>query len=344
MALFRVVPVEFWKDPLVLEEMNLEEKIFYLYMFSNPNSTQIGIYKIVKGQIAFDTGMSLETINNLMDKFENEYDLIKYNHKTREIAIKNWGEFNLNRVGKPMLDCINKELEKVEDKNLLEVIIDSVKKEEIKILFKSHMSSDELLEISEATSTTTPSTTSRTTPRGTSSITSSGQQEQKQEHKQKQKQEHKHIHTYLDINSNNEQQNKSKSSSKYVSKNLGKNESISYGEYKKLYEANVDSVNEISAQWLNKISEEIDVKLFKKAIEIATNNGKCTKAYINGIINQWLDTNIRTKTDLDNFLLEKNKGGTTQDEHARTLCKEDEQLYTKPSEEQLKRARELLIS
>lgn len=339
MALFRVVPVEFWKDPLVLEEMNLEEKIFYLYMFSNPNSTQIGIYKIVKGQIAFDTGMSLETINNLMDKFENEYNLIKYNNKTREIAIKNWGEFNLNRVGKPMLDCINKELEKVEDKSLLEVVIDSIKKEEIKILFKSHISSDELLETSEPTSPTALSTTSRTTKCNTSSITSSGQQEQKQEHKQKQEQEHKHIHTYLDTNSNNKQQNKSKSSSRYVGKST-----ISYGEYKKLYEANVDSVNEISAQWLNKISEEIDVKLFKKAIEIATNNGKCTKAYINGIINQWLDTNIRTKTDLDNFLLEKNKGGTTQDEHARTLCKEDEQLYTKPSEEQLKRARELLIS
>ena len=97
MAIYRHVHVDFWKDPKVLEELTPEEKLFFLYLLTNQNTTQIGVYKITKKQIAFELGFSTEVINSLMDRFINNYKRIKYNNETREIAIKNWGKYNLNK-------------------------------------------------------------------------------------------------------------------------------------------------------------------------------------------------------------------------------------------------------
>ena len=106
MAIYRHVHVEFWKDPKVLEELTPEDKLFFIYLLTNPNTTQIGVYKITKKQIAFELGFSIESVNVLMDRFINNYGFIKYNNDTREICLKNWGKYNLNKLGKPMLDCV----------------------------------------------------------------------------------------------------------------------------------------------------------------------------------------------------------------------------------------------
>ncbi len=91
MAKFRQVHVQFWQDPKVLEELTPEDKYFYLYLLTNPNTTQIGIYSITKKQMAFDIGYSIESINSLMERFQNHHRLIVYNSDTREIAIIKWG-------------------------------------------------------------------------------------------------------------------------------------------------------------------------------------------------------------------------------------------------------------
>ena len=126
MAIYRHVHVEFWKDPKVLEELTPEDKLFFIYLLTNPNTTQIGVYKITKKQIAFELGFSIESVNVLMDRFINNYGLIKYNNDTREICLKNWGKYNLNKLGKPMLDCVRSELKNVDDKSLLDFIKPSI--------------------------------------------------------------------------------------------------------------------------------------------------------------------------------------------------------------------------
>ncbi|WP_042273408.1 hypothetical protein, partial [[Clostridium] dakarense] len=135
MAIFRKVHTEFWRDPKVLEELTPEGKLLFLYTLTNPNTTQIGIYKITKKQMAFELGFSTESINALMDIFENKYKLIKYNTETRELAIKHWGKYNLDRGGKPIIDCIKKELKYVKDKSLIHYISENIEREEIKTLF-----------------------------------------------------------------------------------------------------------------------------------------------------------------------------------------------------------------
>ncbi|CRK80339.1 conserved phage C-terminal domain-containing protein [Neobacillus massiliamazoniensis] len=131
MAKFRYVHTEFWQDAKVLEEMTPEDKYFYLYLLTNPNTTQIGVYQITKKQMAFDLGYSSESINSLLDRFINNHKIVKYNAETRELAILNWGKYNLNNTGKPVLDCIKKELTDVKDKTLLWEVMNQISNETV---------------------------------------------------------------------------------------------------------------------------------------------------------------------------------------------------------------------
>jgi hypothetical protein len=139
MAVYRHVQVSFWQDARVVEEMTPEDRYFYLYLLTNPNTTQIGIYPITKKQIAFDMGYSIESANALIDRFENYHKVIKYNPETREIALLNWGKYNLNRGGKPVEDCINKELREVKDKTLVKLVAQKVANERLKSLYLAHL-------------------------------------------------------------------------------------------------------------------------------------------------------------------------------------------------------------
>ena len=136
MALYRHVYLKFWKDDKVMELFSVEEKLLFLFLLTNPNTTQIGVYKILPKEIAFMTGFEEEEVSIMMELFEKEYKLIKYNKLTHEIAIVHWARYNLNKAGgKPMMDCISSELSRVEDVSLLQVILDDIKNEKIKKLY-----------------------------------------------------------------------------------------------------------------------------------------------------------------------------------------------------------------
>ncbi|MVX62262.1 hypothetical protein GKZ28_00925 [Clostridium chromiireducens] len=136
---FRIVYTEFWNDPKVMEDMTPEDKYFYLYLLTNPCTNMIGIYRIVKKQMAFDLGYSIESINSLMGRFINNHKLVIYNEETKEICIKNYGKYNLNKGGKPMIDCIKKDLGNVIDKTLIKEIVINVKNASIKQLIEEYL-------------------------------------------------------------------------------------------------------------------------------------------------------------------------------------------------------------
>lgn len=105
---FRLVYTDFWEDPKVMEEMTPEDRYFYLYLLTNPNTNMLGIYQITKKQMAFELGYSPESINSLLDRFENHHKLVRYNQETRELLVKKYAKYNLNKGGKPIIDCIKK--------------------------------------------------------------------------------------------------------------------------------------------------------------------------------------------------------------------------------------------
>ena len=93
--------------------------------------------------------------------------------------------------------------------------------------------------------------------------------------------------------------NNSSNISKYIDKENSPNK---LKEFRILYEQNIGLINGITAEYLIELSETIDVNLFKRAIEIATDKGKCNLGYIKGIIKQWLDANIRTLEQLEVYI------------------------------------------
>lgn len=139
-----MVRTDFWLNPIILEEMTPEDKYFYLYLLTNPHTTQIGIYKITKKQMAFDMGYSIESVESLMNRFIHHHQLIRYNPDTRELAIKNWGKYNLNKGGKPVLDCIESELRDVEDAELIAYVAEAVAKDDILSIFESFCAKEQV--------------------------------------------------------------------------------------------------------------------------------------------------------------------------------------------------------
>ena len=97
-------------------------------------------------------------------------------------------------------------------------------------------------------------------------------------------------------------------------------------EFSNLYEKNIGLINGIAAEEIIDMSELIDIKLFKRAITIANDKGKCNWGYVKGIIKQWTDKNITTYKQLEAFQLQKRNKGESDgkyQEYAKYLDRED---------------------
>jgi len=73
----------------------------------------------------------------LLERFEFNYKLIKYNKDTSEVAIRNWGKYNLIKGGSPIECCIKSELKNIEDKKLVSYVIDSVTNKNLKVFIQN---------------------------------------------------------------------------------------------------------------------------------------------------------------------------------------------------------------
>ncbi len=126
----RIVDTGFWSDEKVMN-FSPEDKYFWLFLLTNEYTTQLGIYHLPIKRAAFDLGYSVETVETLIDRFEKEYDLIKFSKETSEVAIKNYLLYSIVKGGKPVYDCLIKEQAKVKDKSLLKFIGDHLNNKDI---------------------------------------------------------------------------------------------------------------------------------------------------------------------------------------------------------------------
>ena len=126
MAKFRVVSMDFWTDDKVVEKFSPEDKYFMLYLLTNPHSTQLGVYAVSRVVMAFELGYSVEAITAILNRFQNDYQLIRFNPETNEIAIKNYLRHSIIKGGKPIADLLNKEINEVKDASLLDYVFSSV--------------------------------------------------------------------------------------------------------------------------------------------------------------------------------------------------------------------------
>lgn len=121
MGIKRIVDTSFWTDGKV-DEFTPEDKYFMLYLLTNPFTTLLGIYEISIKQVAFHLGYSTDAVKALLERFETKYDMIVYSEATNEIAIKNFLRHSIMKGGKPVEDCLRREIMKVKSKSLIPMV------------------------------------------------------------------------------------------------------------------------------------------------------------------------------------------------------------------------------
>ena len=119
MAKYRQLHTTFWNDSLILD-LTPEQKYFYIYLLTNPNVTQCGIYEISIKQISYHTGYNVDTIKNLLELFENLKKIV-YSKDTNEIVLLNFLKFNASE-SPSIKKCIEKDLKSVKNKDLIKCI------------------------------------------------------------------------------------------------------------------------------------------------------------------------------------------------------------------------------
>lgn len=135
MAKYRQIHTSFWKDSFITE-LTPEDKLFYIYIMSNADTTQCGIYPFIVKFAALDIGYSNETVEKLLDRFIS-YGKIKYCRETKELMVVNWMKYNFIN-SRAVIGCINKEIRQVKNKKFIKELYEICKKNryDVEAIFK----------------------------------------------------------------------------------------------------------------------------------------------------------------------------------------------------------------
>lgn len=115
--------MSFWTDTKVVDNFTPEDKYFMLYCLTNAHTNILGCYEISVKQMANETGYSVDSINNLLDRFSKTHKIVEYDRDTKELFIRNWYKYNWNKSPK-LDDYIRKELDKVKSTKFKNEIIE----------------------------------------------------------------------------------------------------------------------------------------------------------------------------------------------------------------------------
>lgn len=100
MAIYRTISMSFWTDSKIADDFTPEDRYFYLYLFTNPHTNLCGCYEISIKQAVTETGYSKDTIENLIERFEEYHNVIRYSPTTKEILLLNWHKYNWTKSEK----------------------------------------------------------------------------------------------------------------------------------------------------------------------------------------------------------------------------------------------------
>jgi len=91
----------------VEDDFTPEDKYFYIYLLTNPQTNICGCYEVSYSQMTRQTGYNKETIDRLFERFENIHKVIKFNRSTKEILLINWYKYNWSKSEKTLVGVEN---------------------------------------------------------------------------------------------------------------------------------------------------------------------------------------------------------------------------------------------
>lgn len=117
MSKTRYIKTDFWSDSFI-ETLSPEEKLLFIYLFSNERVDLCWIYEITLKKISFESWIELKKVESILDKFSKKdkvyfidwYIYIKnfIKHLSINPSITLWIERSRNALPEPILEAINK--------------------------------------------------------------------------------------------------------------------------------------------------------------------------------------------------------------------------------------------
>lgn len=72
MADYRSVQTRMWREDDWFQELDVEARLFWIYLFTNPSASPAGIYRLPLRTMAFESGVSHEAAQGLMRQFADD--------------------------------------------------------------------------------------------------------------------------------------------------------------------------------------------------------------------------------------------------------------------------------
>lgn len=94
-----MVSTSFWDDIKVHYDMSADDKLLFVFLLTNPQTSVTGVYEIDKRYMADLTGMSQERVCASLDKLCG-LGVVDYDDDTCEVLIRNWPGHNWSSSGK----------------------------------------------------------------------------------------------------------------------------------------------------------------------------------------------------------------------------------------------------
>lgn len=86
-GIFRTVQVSIWTD-VWFSDLDLDEKLLFIFLFTNPSSNILGLYEIGVRNISFHTGISVQRVEEILAKFA-DHGKVYYSHADSIVWVRN---------------------------------------------------------------------------------------------------------------------------------------------------------------------------------------------------------------------------------------------------------------
>ena len=125
MAIRRTIDTQIWYDVLFADSMTQNEKLFWFYCLTNTHNTLCGTAIIPLRVIAFESGFDVEQVELMLEKFENIYNITKYNKTNSELLVLNWDRYNWSK-SLSVKQSLDKQIKDVKTQECKDIIIDKI--------------------------------------------------------------------------------------------------------------------------------------------------------------------------------------------------------------------------
>lgn len=134
MAIYRNVQLSFWTDNKVEDDFTPEDKYFYIYLLTNPQTNICGCYEVSYSQMTRQTGYNKDTIIRLLERFDKVHKVIKFDSETKEVLILHWYKYNWSKSEKVLTGVLGvaKHIKSDEFRKYVNDMVDSIKNEDRK--------------------------------------------------------------------------------------------------------------------------------------------------------------------------------------------------------------------